>query len=202
MGVQHADIDHTGITGVGGSETFTEAVHDLHDHTGITGVGGGTGILPYHLAPDYGYASFDGSGLTVGTANHAYFAPATLQVAATITGVGITVRTQNGNIDVGLYDEAGTRLASSGSVACPAAGPATVSFTSSYSAAPGRYHLAIACSNTTATFMAVTNGLSNASLPYAGRLMASAFPLPATATFSNTATRFFAMIGVVTGGYP
>ena len=34
----HASLDHTGIPGVGGSETFTAPVHATTDHTGIPGV--------------------------------------------------------------------------------------------------------------------------------------------------------------------
>ena len=34
----HAALDHTGIPGVGGSETFTAAVHTVTDHTGLPGV--------------------------------------------------------------------------------------------------------------------------------------------------------------------
>jgi hypothetical protein len=35
---QHATIDHTGITGVGGTEVFDQTAHDLEDHTGLPGV--------------------------------------------------------------------------------------------------------------------------------------------------------------------
>ena len=46
--VQHADIDHTGLTGVGGAQTWADfdQDHDLHDHTGVPGVGGGGATLP------------------------------------------------------------------------------------------------------------------------------------------------------------
>lgn len=38
--VQHADIDHTGITGAGGTWADLDDDHDAHDHTGVPGVGG------------------------------------------------------------------------------------------------------------------------------------------------------------------
>jgi hypothetical protein len=35
---QHAEIDHTGIEGCGGVETFPQSVHDLEDHSSIPGI--------------------------------------------------------------------------------------------------------------------------------------------------------------------
>jgi hypothetical protein len=35
---QHHEIDHTGIEGCGGVETFPQSVHDLEDHSSIPGI--------------------------------------------------------------------------------------------------------------------------------------------------------------------
>lgn len=163
---------------------------------------GGSGQAPWFLSPDHGIVPFDAVGLSVGTSNHAWYAPATLQAGATITGVSLNVNTQSGNICVGLYDSAGERVATSGSVACPAVGISTVSFTAGYVASAGRYYLAIAADNTTAKFLAVGNGIASGAPPYFARFQASAFPLPTTATFTNTGLRHFALVGVISGGYP
>lgn len=160
------------------------------------------GVAPFFLAPDYGLTPFDATGISVGTNNQAFYAPATLHGAATITGVMVHVRNQNGNISVGLYSEAGTRLATSGSVSCPAAGVSEVVFTSAYTAPPGRYYLALSASGTTATFTAISSGVASGQPPFNARTQATAHPVPATATFSDTGTRYFAIAGRISGGYP
>lgn len=133
-------------------------------------------------------------------ANVAIFRPVTILTSVEITGIYYRVgATSSGNVSVGLYNSGLTRLATSGAVACPATGIATTNFTAAYTAAAGRYWLALSCDNSTATFI-----MSNMSGQ--GSTMAknstSSHPLPAgpvTPAASNT--RAPAMVGLITGGW-
>lgn len=156
----------------------------------------------FFIAPLSGM--YHGGYGTVGASNNAIFRPVWIPVNCTVTGVRMRIGTASGNICVGLYDAAGNRLATSGSVACPAAGFATVSFTASYAATPGGYFIAVAADNTTATFSAGGGGAGTAWA--AGALSAgSAMPLPATFTPGgeiDSAQNVFNIVAVVTGGWP
>lgn len=152
---------------------------------------------PWAIVPDTGIAYV--ALMTIGAANRALYLPCVIGVACTIIGVKIRVGTQSGNISVGLYSSAGSRVATSGAVACPASGVANVAFTASYVATAGRYYLAISCDNVTATFAAPNP--ANTAGPGACRFEASAHPLPATATMSNDAPAL-SVLGRVNGGYP
>ena len=56
---QHAEIDHTGIPGAGGEETFTQEVHDLEDHSSVPGVPSIEGLLD-----ETAHDALDHTGLT------------------------------------------------------------------------------------------------------------------------------------------
>ena len=156
------------------------------------------GTVPWSLVPEGGA---QGTNVrSVGTANRAIYVPATLQAAATITGCRITVGVQSGNISVGLYSGT-SRVATSGAVACPAAGVADVNFTGNYSAAAGRYYIGLSCDNTTATF-AWTESSTGGTGPATSRFEASAHPLPATATFNASPISTPAIIARISGGHP
>lgn len=136
-----------------------------------------------------------------GAAYYRFIAPS----AVTLPGLQIVVVTASGNIDVGVYaDSSGSpagRLASSGSVACPAAGPQIVSFTGSINLVAGTtYWFAMACSTTAATFAG--NTLASASMlqaPTGGKAsafeQATALPLPASATPAAYAVSSAFLIG-------
>jgi hypothetical protein len=89
----------------------------------------------------------------------------------------------SGNIDAGIYDAVGTRLVSAGStVQSGAAAVQTVDITDTW-IGPGLFYLALALDNTTGTITGQAAGLQR--LRAIGLVeMASAFPLPATATFA------------------
>lgn len=56
---QHDALDHSGIPGVGGAETFTQEVHDLENHGSVPGVPDITGLLD-----ESAHDGLDHSGLT------------------------------------------------------------------------------------------------------------------------------------------
>lgn len=135
-----------------------------------------------------------------GTANEANYVPATLTGPATITGIRLRIGTSSGTICVGLYSESGTRLATSGSVSCPASGLQIVSFTTPYVALPGRYWLAVSVSNNTVT-LSRPGASSSTTGPLTARTQANAHPLPDPATFGADANPRN-MVGIISGGYP
>lgn len=159
---------------------------------------GGSVPVPWMLVPDSGTER--NSALSLGAANRIILVPAVLNVAATITGCRIVVVNSTGNISVALYDSSANpvRLATSGSVACPAAGRADVNFTGNYSAAAGRYYLALSASSNSATFAAVVvtgTGML-------GRLMETAHPAPDPVTFAGETNNTMCIVGRISGGYP
>lgn len=118
----------------------------------------------------------------------------------TITGIMIDVGTSSGNISVAVYRNTGTgsaarpgtRVATSGAVACPATGNQTVSLGGSVTVQPGDW-FGFSCDNTTATFRRQTNtGMNPLSL--LGQ-EASAHPAPATATAAATGATYM-LVGV------
>lgn len=138
---------------------------------------------------------FSIAGLSAFTAaNRSYYYRAL--GAGTISSIAFRVSTSSGNIDVGVYDDGArptTRLASSGSTACPASGEASVALSSSVSFPVGGF-LAIGADNTTATFgnSQAGNAINQTGLAEAQNV----FPLPATAAGTQTGERMFNLRGV------
>lgn len=100
----------------------------------------------------------------------------------------------SGNVDFGIYTLTGSRIYSSGSTA--QSGTFAPQFVNAdFLLAPGRYMFALAVSNTTATF-----SVASSSTVYLKLLrcfeMASAFPLPATATFATIADSVIPLMGI------
>lgn len=160
---------------------------------------GAAAVVPWAIIPESGAVNL--TSRAVGAANRAIYVPAVIPADCTITGCRITVATQSGNICVGLYNSAGSRVATSGSVACAVAGQQAVNFTGNYSATAGRYYLGFACDNNTATFAWDQNSVSGVAGPATALYEAAAFPLPATLTSGGEISPV-AIIGRVSGGTP
>lgn len=112
-----------------------------------------------------------------------------------VTGVRVVVGVQSGQCQVGLYDNAGTKLAASTEALCPAPGQQTISFASAVSIQPGIYYLALGADNGTATFAKSSgNGVLGCN-NFATSLPMANVTLPGTST-----ANCIAMIGIVTGG--
>lgn len=123
------------------------------------------------------------------TANLAVFIPFAVSRRVTIQQVfclnGATV---SGNIDIGIYTLNGTKIVSAGSTAqTGTAAIQALSITPTQLSA-GAYYMAMSMDNTTGTIYknVIYNTLGNRAAGMAQ--MASAFPLPASATFSAATT--------------
>lgn len=88
-------------------------------------------------------------------ANRAIYVPVIVETTVTAYQMGIIVTTQNGNVDVGIYDEKFARLVSMGSTAVGAAGFQAFDIADTV-LTPGVYYLAMCCSSATASFPRTT----------------------------------------------
>lgn len=122
-------------------------------------------------------------------ANQAFYIPIRVPEAVTVmklacgTGSGTT-----GNFDLGIYDLAGNRLVSTGSTAKTTSLSDRVIDVTDTDLLPGLYYLAMAVDTNAAAYVG-TNAVSGTA-GGATRMMgvleqATAFPLPATATFAT-----------------
>lgn len=106
--------------------------------------------------PFNSYVGFpDGTGTASDTqaANRSWFREVIVRETIYVSKMACAVTAQAGNICLGIYDEAGVLLATTGSVACPAVGVNEINFTSAIVLHPGRYYLAISADTiTTAQF--------------------------------------------------
>ena len=131
----------------------------------------------------WGATSF-GSGAWT-TANLALFIPFIISVPTTIVGGGpYNGTTLSGGFDVGVYDEQGNKLVSSGSVSSVGTSAWQVVSLTSTTLNPGTYYMALGFGSGTATVFTVVAG-NNSALRCSGVLsQTSALPLPAKATFA------------------
>jgi hypothetical protein len=121
--------------------------------------------------------------------NMAIYVPYLVQARGTVRKLWYySTSTGGGNIDIGLYDATGTRLASSGSTAKSLTSAPVVLDVTDVVIGPGIYYVALVASSATSNnFWAWLP-----SAPMAAAIgvytEASALPLPATATFALTQT--------------
>lgn len=143
------------------------------------------GTPQYDVGPPMTLSPFTaGTSVSALPANRAYYARTVN--GGTISGLQVDIGVSSGNACVGVYRSSGTgiaarpgtRIATSGSVPCPAVGVQTIALTASVAVLPGDW-LALVFDNGTATVRRILNAATN-SAALAGQQDA-AFPLPATA---------------------
>lgn len=120
------------------------------------------------------------------SANLALFIPFYVSRRTTITQIfclnGATVA---GNLDVGIYTQDGTRIVSSGSTAQAGANAIQALSITATQLSAGVYYMAMSMSSATATIFRTTLFNNTATRSIGVAQMASALPLPATATFAS-----------------
>jgi hypothetical protein len=136
-----------------------------------------------------------GSNATWPVANKALFFPFSIPSPQKVRSVYWTLGTASGNIDAGIYDVAGRKIVSTGSTALSGVNNSQYVSLTATDLSAGFYYLALAVDNTTATFYRDTIG-SNLLRVLGMQEMASAFPLPATATFANPVAAYTPRCGV------
>lgn len=138
-------------------------------------------------------------------ANRALFIPFVLRTPIVVAKLmwfnGATVA---GNVDVGIYDRTGTRIASVRNDKGSDLAQAGVNAIQSYDIAdfgigPGTFYLAMASDSATATFLRGQNGSAAEMGKFLGMYQqASAYPLPATATFATAASTYIPKAALTT----
>lgn len=166
-------------------------------------------LPPFPVVHTYSQEALDLSYLAMATGatgtvtvvqNQAYFYPFRLDVGATAMKLYyITGPTQNGNVDMGIYDSQFNAVITSGSTAQGAANTLNALDITDTSLPPGNYWVAFASNSATATVFANADGdeLSMGVLPY--YVQASAFALPtttATPVKSTAASPVLMLLGV------
>jgi hypothetical protein len=131
-------------------------------------------------------------------ANRAIYVPFVVEAPVTVVQVAWeNGATLNGNVDVGIYDLAGTRLVSLGSTAQAGASVAQAGDITDRPLNPGVYYMAMASSSATATFARVSPTIVGVR---AGGVLQqdTAFALPTTATFAVATASFLPMFALIT----
>jgi hypothetical protein len=131
------------------------------------------------------------------SANLAIFVPFRLTRPMVITKLFVqNGGTVSGNIDLGIYDASGTKIVSTGSTAQAGTnGTQSIAVTST-ELGPGLYYLAIALDNTTGQVFRFTFSVCLDICKALGLAQqASAFALPANATFATIANNIVPVIG-------
>lgn len=141
-------------------------------------------------------ANLQGGNSIWPTASLAIYLPIEISVFCTITALLIQVSVASGNLDVGIYDETGAKLVSSGSTVVGAAGIQNVNIADT-ALKPGVYFAAMAVDNITASFirLSITQDMGRS---VGCQQQATAFPLPATATFAAFTQAYLPLISLIT----
>lgn len=159
-----------------------------------------TSIHPESVGNDLSSANTSLAGTLWVTANRAIYIPFRVGYPITIVKMfwinGTTVGTNH--VDVGIYEQDGTRLVSSGSTLTAGASgnPQTVD-TTDVTLNPGLYYMAMVMDGGTDS-LHMTNAGTNVPIPQAVGIyeQATSFPLPSTATFATASMNVVPALGL------
>ena len=157
----------------------------------------GISVLDPRQPCGYIGANLQGASAVWPTANTAIYIPIEIAVFTTITAILVQVGTQAGNLDVGIYDETGTRLVSLGSTAVAAAGVQNCNIADT-ALAPGVYFVAMNCDSATAAFIRCSITADLGRSVGCQQQAVGAIALPATATFAAYTLTYLPCISLVT----
>lgn len=125
-------------------------------------------------------------------ANLAIYIPFYVQTPVTVYQIAWdNGATLGGNVDVGIYNYALTRLVSSGSTAQSGTSVPQVANITDTLLAPGTYFMAMAADSNTATYRNSAGGQTRYCRVLGISEQSTAFPLPTTATFAAFATALY-----------
>lgn len=131
------------------------------------------------------------------SANRAIFIPFNLDTTTKIVKMFVmNGGTVSGSIDVGIYDGGGIKLSSIGTGVSQTGTNALQTFDiTDVVLFPGRYFMAVALDNNSGFLFRKTAGNLQVFRTYGLFQMASAYPLPATATFATISSNYLPMVG-------
>jgi hypothetical protein len=166
--------------------------HAGFSHTIVSTVDRKYGIWPLPSALNVSPGTYPSS-------DRAFYFPVLVPEPTIVTKLSCSIGSaSSGNIDLGVYDEAGTRVVSTGSTAMGSASALQVIDVTDTLLTPGAYYLAVAVDNTTARLSNFSGPLFASCALMGIREQNSAFPLPATATFSDVSQRFVYLLTATT----
>lgn len=132
------------------------------------------------------------------SANRAYFVPFVTNQTTTIMQLFIVNgSTASGNFDIGIYDDNGTKIVSSGSTAQSGTSVIQAVDITDTMIGAGRYYLALSMNGTTGTNQSFSTAAAQ-NQAMGTFLAASAFALPATVTLAQNTTAFIPNFGLST----
>jgi hypothetical protein len=138
----------------------------------------------------------DAAGGAYPSAERAIFSPVWVPQASIVTQIAWRVGfASSGNVDVGIYDEHGVKLVSTGSVAVGPINTTQLVDVTDTLLMPGAYYLALVADDDTARFFRST-GSGQRTIGVMSQ--DSAFPLPATANMQPTAINWCPWISCTT----
>ena len=138
------------------------------------------------------------------TANRVYMWGFELYASCTITAMRwYMAATVTGTTDIGIYDSAGNLLGHTGATANVAALDNSANLIAALALSPGRYYMALCCSNATDTYESA--GLQDGTTPAVTRLVRAVNSgtggvLPSTTGGTTTLNLAPVMAAVVSGG--
>lgn len=139
------------------------------------------------------------SSATWPAGNLAIYVPFTVWEPFTVTHLAwVNGAAVSGNVDMGIYDEAGTRLTSTGATAQSGTNAIQIVDITDITLGPGLYYMAMSLSsavgtiwrNAPAVYLSIMSGVYE---------QASAHPLPANATFAAPAQTYIPAFCVASG---
>ena len=137
-----------------------------------------------------------GSNAAWPAANLALYFPFYIPRSLAVTTLFIATGTGAANLDIGIYDESGTRVVSTGSTAKVTSSVQQITISETI-IGPGLMYLAMASDSGTPSTFGRVQCTSVPALRMAGPAQqASAFPLPAAATFAAIANNYIPVCGL------
>jgi hypothetical protein len=131
------------------------------------------------------------------TANLALFVPFTLLEPITVKAFMWYNYAPSGNVDAGVYDKDGNLLGSIGGIAGSGNNQIQSSAVTNFSCGPGLFYMTLVWDNTTVTMFQATSFTGGATALGLYQ-MASAYPLPAVATFATCVTERVPVMALTT----
>lgn len=141
------------------------------------------------------------SASTWPSANRAYYIPFRLNRTITVKRLFALNGTASGNFDIGIYDEFGTRIVSTGSTAQTGNNLCQSVDITDTQVGPGRFYFAAAGSTTSVSMAGLLSTALTANIdePLMNcYVQASALPLPASATFATSPSNYMPIVGLST----
>jgi hypothetical protein len=139
------------------------------------------------------------SSLVFPSANRAIFLPfAVFTNIKPLSMFVINGATAAGNIDVGIYSLGGTKLWSNGGTAQSGTSAIQSFSVTGLELSPGTYYFAVAESSTSATLYRGSTGTLSYDKMTGLAQMATAYPLPASATLATATSDYIPIVGLTT----